>query len=115
MVTSNPYLVNMGPQHPSTHGVLRLRLVLDGEKVLNVEPVLGYLHSSKEKLQEEHTYLQTVPITDRMDYLSAMTNNLGIALAIEKLAGIQAPERAQYLRVIMAEDRKSTRLNSSHT
>ncbi|MSQ10489.1 MAG: NADH-quinone oxidoreductase subunit D [Dehalococcoidia bacterium] len=103
MVTANPFLVNMGPQHPSTHGVLRLRLVLDGEKVLNVEPVLGYLHSSKEKLQEEHTYLQTVPITDRMDYLAAMSNNLGVALAIEKLAGIEAPERAQYLRVIMAE------------
>lgn len=103
VASTQPYLVNMGPQHPSTHGVLRLRLVLDGEQVLNVEPVLGYLHSSKEKLQEEHTYLQTVPITDRMDYLSAMTNNLGIALTIEKLAGIAAPERAQYLRVLMAE------------
>ncbi|MBI2885587.1 MAG: NADH-quinone oxidoreductase subunit D [Chloroflexi bacterium] len=103
MLPTQPYMVNMGPQHPSTHGVLRLRLVLDGETVLDAEPVLGYLHSSKEKLQEEHTYLQTIPITDRMDYLSAMNNNLGCALAIEKLAGIQVPERATYIRVIMSE------------
>ncbi|HLE82646.1 MAG TPA: NADH-quinone oxidoreductase subunit D, partial [Dehalococcoidia bacterium] len=89
----------MGPQHPSTHGVLRLRLVLDGETVLDAEPVLGYLHSSKEKLQETHTYLQTVPITDRMDYVSSMTNNLACSLAIEKLAHIQVPERATYIRV----------------
>ena len=103
VVNSQPYLVNMGPQHPSTHGVLRLRLVLDGETVLDVEPVLGYLHSSKEKLQEEHTYLQTIPITDRMDYLASMSNNLGCALAIEKLADIEVPERATTIRVIMAE------------
>ena len=103
MIKTPPYVVNMGPQHPSTHGVLRLRLVLDGETVLDAEPILGYLHSSKEKLQEEHTYLQTLPITDRMDYLSSMSNNLGCALAIEKLAGIPVPERATYIRVIMAE------------
>ena len=103
MIKPPPYMVNMGPQHPSTHGVLRLRLVLDGETVLRVEPVLGYLHSSKEKLQEEHTYLQTIPITDRMDYLASMTNNLGCALAIEKLADIPVPERASGIRVIMSE------------
>ena len=103
MVQASPFVLNMGPQHPSTHGVLRLRLVLDGETVLDVEPILGYLHSSKEKLQETHTYVQTVPITDRMDYLAAMTNNLGCALAIEKLAGISVPDRATYIRVIMAE------------
>jgi len=103
LIKPPPYVVNMGPQHPSTHGVLRLRLVLDGETVLSVEPVLGYLHSSKEKLQEEHTYLQTIPITDRMDYLSSMTNNLGCALAIERLAGIEPPERATDIRVIVSE------------
>ncbi|HLC30044.1 MAG TPA: NADH-quinone oxidoreductase subunit D, partial [Dehalococcoidia bacterium] len=103
MVQTSPFVVNMGPQHPSTHGVLRLRLVLDGETVLDAEPVLGYLHSSKEKLQETHTYLQTVPITDRMDYVSSMTNNLACSLAIEKLAYIQVPERATYIRVIMSE------------
>ena len=103
MVRTSPFVVNMGPQHPSTHGVLRLRLVLDGETVLDAEPVLGYLHSSKETLQEPHTYRQTVPITDRMDYVSSMTNNLACSLAIEKLAHIQVPERATYIRVIMSE------------
>ncbi len=100
---SHPYIVNMGPQHPSTHGVLRLRLVLDGETIVEAEPILGYLHSSKEKLFEGHTYLQCVPVTDRMDYLASMSNNLGICVAMEKLAGIEVPERAQYIRVIMAE------------
>ena len=103
MTTPNAFMVNMGPQHPSTHGVLRLRLALDGETVLDAEPVLGYLHSSKEKMQEEHTYLQTIPITDRMDYLASMSNNLGCVLAIEKLAGIPVPPRATYIRVLMAE------------
>jgi len=96
-------VVNMGPQHPSTHGVLRLRLVLDGETILDAEPILGYLHSSKEKLFETHTYLQCVPVTDRIDYLASMTNNLAISLAIEKLAEIEVPERANYIRVISSE------------
>lgn len=103
MTTPTAFMINMGPQHPSTHGVLRLRLALDGETVVDAEPVLGYLHSSKEKMQEEHTYLQTVPITDRMDYLASMSNNLGCVLAIEKLAGIPVPPRAIYIRVLMAE------------
>ena len=102
-VRSQPYMVNMGPQHPSTHGVLRLRLTLDGETILDAEPVLGYLHSSKEKLFETHTYLQCVPVTDRMDYLASMTNNLGICMAIEKLAGIPVPDRGSYIRVIVSE------------
>lgn len=78
-------------------------MVLDGETILDAEPILGYLHSSKEKLFETHTYLQCVPVTDRMDYLASMTNNLAISLAIEKLAGIEAPERASYIRVIVSE------------
>ncbi len=102
-LTSQPFMVNMGPQHPSTHGVLRLRLVLDGETIVEAEPILGYLHSSKEKLFETHTYLQCVPVTDRMDYLASMTSNLAVSLAIEKLAGIEVPERASYIRVIMSE------------
>src|SRR6266851_985483 len=102
-IKTQPMVINMGPQHPSTHGVFRLRLVLDGETIIDVEPVFGYLHRSKEKLEEERTYLQTLPITDRMDYLSSMTNNLGCSMAIEKLANIPVPKRAQYIRVIMAE------------
>ena len=102
-IKTQPIVINMGPQHPSTHGVFRLRLVLDGETVIDAEPVFGYLHRSKEKLEEERTYLQTLPITDRMDYLSGMTNNLACSLAIEKLANIPVPERAQYIRVIIAE------------
>lgn len=78
-------------------------MVLDGETILDAEPILGYLHSSKEKLFETHTYLQCVPVTDRMDYLASMTNNLAISLAIEKLAGIEVPERANYIRVIVSE------------
>ncbi|MBM2827265.1 MAG: dehydrogenase subunit, partial [Dehalococcoidia bacterium] len=100
---TQPFVVNMGPQHPSTHGVFRLRLVLDGENIIDVEPVFGYLHRSKEKLEEERTYVQTIPITDRMDYLSSMTNNLACSLAIEKLAHIDVPERATHIRVIIAE------------
>lgn len=103
MIKTEPFVLNMGPQHPSTHGVFRLRLVLDGETVLDAEPVMGYLHRSKEKLEEERTYLQTIPITDRMDYLNSMGNNLAVTLAIEKLADISVPERATYLRVIFVE------------
>lgn len=100
---TEPLVVNLGPQHPSTHGVFRMRLTLDGETITDVDMVVGYLHRSIEKLAEERTYTQNIPFTDRMDYLSAMSGNQANCLAVEKLAGITPPERAQYLRVIMAE------------
>ena len=96
-------ILNMGPQHPSTHGVLRLILELDGERIVGVRPDIGYLHSGIEKTGENRTYRQVLPYTDRMDYASANTNNLGYVLAVEKLLGIEVPLRAQYIRVIMAE------------
>jgi NADH-quinone oxidoreductase subunit D len=95
--------INMGPQHPSTHGVFRLILTLDGETVVGACPVMGYLHRSVEKLAESRTYLQDVIFTDRLDYLAPMSTNLPYALALERLAGIEVPERAQYIRVIMCE------------
>jgi len=101
--------VNMGPQHPSTHGVLRLVIELDGEVIEKVTPHIGYLHRGVEKLSEYRTYHQTIPLTDRLDYLAPMSNNLGYVLAVEKLLGIEVPERAQTVRVIMAE---LTRLKS---
>jgi NADH-quinone oxidoreductase subunit D len=99
----NEMTLNMGPQHPSTHGVFRLIMQLDGETVVGVKPVMGYLHRSTEKLGEARTYVQGVTLTDRMDYLSPMTTNWAYAAAIEKLANIEVPERAQYIRVIVAE------------
>ena len=96
-------VLNMGPQHPSTHGVLRLELVLDGEAVVKVIPHLGYLHRCFEKHSEAMTYPQVIPYTDRMDYLAAMNNNHGYALAIERLMGIEVPDRVEYIRIIMAE------------
>jgi len=102
-VQTEELLVNMGPQHPSTHGVLRVVLQTDGEMVLQATPHIGYLHRCAEKIAENVTYQQFVPYTDRMDYLAAMNNNLGFALAVEKLAAIEVPPRAQYIRVIFAE------------
>ena len=102
-IKSEPFVLNIGPQHPSTHGVFRIKVTLDGEKVLDAEMVMGYLHRSMEKLAEERTYTQNIPFTDRTDYLSSMSNNLGYCLAVEKLAGIPVPERGQAIRVIMAE------------
>ena len=95
--------VNMGPQHPSTHGVLRMVIELDGEIIQKITPHIGYLHRGVEKLSEHRTYHQTIPLTDRLDYLAPMSNNLGYVLAVEKLMGIEVPERAQTIRVIMAE------------
>lgn len=95
--------LNMGPQHPSTHGVLRLELELEGELVLNVIPHLGYLHRCFEKHAESMQYNQVVPYTDRLDYLASIGNNLGYAITVEKLLGIEVPERVEYIRVIMAE------------
>jgi NADH-quinone oxidoreductase subunit C/D len=96
-------IINMGPHHPSTHGVLRLVVELDGETVVNVDPDLGYLHSGFEKTGENKRYKDFVYYTDRMDYLSAMSNNMGYCLAVEKLLGVEIPPRAQVLRVMMAE------------
>ena len=96
-------IINMGPHHPSTHGVLRLVVELDGETVVNIDPDLGYLHSGFEKTGENKRYKDFVYYTDRMDYLSAMTNNLGYVLAVEKFLGIEIPQRAQVIRVMMSE------------
>jgi len=95
--------INMGPQHPATHGVLRIVLELDGEIIVKATPHIGHLHRGVEKLAENKTYHQVIPLTDRLDYTNAMGNNLGYVLAVEKLLGIEVPKRAQYLRVIMAE------------
>jgi NADH-quinone oxidoreductase subunit D len=103
MLNTEPFVLNMGPAHPSTHGVYRLRVTLDGEVVLDIEPVIGYLHRGIEKLMEERTYTGCIPLTDRLDYVSPMNNNFGFCLAVEKLAGIKVPERAEYIRVITAE------------
>ncbi|TAK25535.1 MAG: NADH dehydrogenase (quinone) subunit D [Chloroflexota bacterium] len=102
-------LLNMGPQHPATHGVLRLVLELDGEMVLSCRPVIGYVHTGIEKTYEHKTYLQGVTMTDRMDYLAPLSNNLAFALCVEKLIGVVPPPRATVARVILAE---LTRLNS---
>ena len=96
-------MVNIGPQHPSTHGVFRMRVTFDGEVVNDLEPIFGYLHRGSEKLGEERTYTQVITLTDRLDYLASMTTNQAYVLAAEKLAGIEPPERAKYIRVIMAE------------
>ena len=100
---TEPFIMNIGPQHPSTHGVFRLRVAVDGEIITEVDMIMGYLHRSMEKLAEERTYTQNIPFTDRIDYLAAMSNNLAYVLAVEKLGGVEVPERGQYLRVIMAE------------
>jgi len=102
-IKTEPFVVNLGPVHPSTHGVFRMRTTFDGEVVVDMEPVFGYLHRGIEKLAEERTYTGIIPLTDRLDYLASMSNNLAYVLAVEKLAGITVPERAEYLRVIMAE------------
>jgi len=99
----NTMELNMGPQHPSTHGVLRLVLDLDGEVVRECRPDIGFLHTGFEKSFESHTYQQCIPLTDRMDYLAPPINNFGFSLAVEKLLGVDVPPRGQYIRVIMAE------------
>jgi NADH-quinone oxidoreductase subunit D len=95
--------VNMGPQHPSTHGVFRLILSLDGETIVDVEPVVGYLHRNHEKIGEKNNWIQNTPFTDRLDYISPMSNEFAYVLAVEKLAEIDPPERAKYIRIIMVE------------
>src|SRR3954467_1145651 len=95
--------VAMGPHHPSTHGVFRMDVVLDGERVVKLKPVFGYLHRNHEKIAENTTYLGSMPYTDRLDYFCSLTNNWAYALSVEKLAGLQVPERAEYIRIITAE------------
>ena len=95
--------VNMGPQHPSTHGVFRMVVTLDGETVVDLKPVMGYLHRNHEKIGERNTFIQNIPYTDRLDYLSSMGNNHGYVLAVEKLMGSQVPERAEWIRILMVE------------
>lgn len=102
-INTQPVTINLGPQHPSTHGVFRLRVTFDGEQVIDVEPVFGYLHRGTEKLAEERNYVQIVTLTDRLDYVAAMTNNLAYVRAVESLAGIEVPDRGMYLRVISSE------------
>ncbi|HUI88157.1 MAG TPA: NADH-quinone oxidoreductase subunit D [Anaerolineales bacterium] len=102
-IKTDRVIVNMGPQHPSTHGVFRAAVVLDGETIVSLKPVMGYLHRNHEKIGERNTFLQNMPYTDRLDYFNSMSNNWGYSLAVEKLMNIKVPERAEYLRVIMAE------------
>jgi NADH dehydrogenase I D subunit len=102
-VSGEPMVLNFGPQHPATHGTLRIVLELDGETVLKATPHLGYLHTGFEKLGEHLDYNQFIVVTDRMNYLSPLSNNFGYVLAVEKLLGIQVPKRCEYIRVLMAE------------
>jgi len=103
VLSTDQLVVNLGPQHPSTHGVFRMVVRLDGETVVALEPVMGYLHRNHEKIGERNTFLMNMPFTDRLDYLTSLSNNFGYALAVESLMGIKPPERAEYLRVMMAE------------
>ncbi len=97
------FVLNLGPQHPATHGVLRVKLVMDGEYIVSAEPVLGYIHRMQEKMGENRTYAQFLPNPPRLDYLSALSYNLGYVMAVERAAGIEVPERAEYIRVICTE------------
>lgn len=107
--TRQELTVSMGPQHPATHGVLRLVLDLHGEQVVKCTPYVGYLHRGTEKLAEGKTYLSALPLSDRLDYISSMCNNVGYCVAVEKLLGVEVPERAQFIRTIVAE---MTRISS---
>ncbi len=102
-LSNDQIIVNLGPQHPSTHGVFRMVVRLEGETVVALEPVMGYLHRNHEKIGERNTYLMNIPFTDRLDYFNSMSNNFGYVLAVEKLMGVKPPERAEYIRVMMAE------------
>jgi NADH-quinone oxidoreductase subunit D len=102
-IYTEEFLINMGPQHPSTHGVLSLELKLDGEIVRECTPHIGYLHRSMEKIAENRTYTQFIPFTDRLDYVASMNNNLGYVMAVEKLLNLELSERAKYIRIIVAE------------
>jgi NADH-quinone oxidoreductase subunit D len=103
LIRTEELLLNVGPQHPSTHGVFRVILKLDGEVITEAQPVIGYLHRGTEKLAEDLSYTQIIPYTDRMDYVSAMTNNYVLCHAVETMMKLEIPERAQYLRLIVME------------
>jgi NADH-quinone oxidoreductase subunit D len=109
MADAKTITINMGPQHPSTHGVLRVELEVDGETIVRARPVIGYLHTGIEKTMESKLYYKAIPCTDRMDYLAPMSNNLGFCLAVEKLMEIEVPEKVKWARVCLAE---LTRINS---
>ena len=96
-------IVNLGPQHPSTHGVFRMKVAAQGERIVGLEPVMGYLHRNHEKIGERNAWIMNFPYTDRLDYITSMGNNFGYAVAVEQLMGLKVPERAEYIRVIMAE------------
>ncbi|MCK5576764.1 MAG: NADH-quinone oxidoreductase subunit D [Dehalococcoidales bacterium] len=100
---TEPFVLNIGPLHPSTHGVFRLLATLDGEVVIDIEPIIGYLHRGIEKLAEEREYQKDIPLCDRLDYVAAMSHSMAYVMAVEKLLGISVPERAEYIRVIMVE------------
>ena len=102
-LSTDRIVINMGPHHPSTHGVFRAVMTLDGETIVGLKPVLGYLHRNHDKIGERNTYLQNMPYTDRLDYFNSMTNNFGYAIAVEKLMKIPVAERAEYIRIIVAE------------
>jgi len=102
-VETDQLVVNLGPQHPSTHGVFRMVVTLEGETIVDLKPVMGYLHRNHEQIAERNTYLMNMPFTDRLDYICSMSNNFAYALAVEKLMDIEVPERAEYIRVMMAE------------
>jgi NADH-quinone oxidoreductase subunit C/D len=102
-ISTDQIVVNLGPQHPSTHGVFRMVVRLEGETVVDLEPVMGYLHRNHEKIGERNTFLMNIPFTDRLDYFNSMSNNFGYVLAVEQLMGVKPPERAEYIRVMMAE------------
>lgn len=103
MLQTQELQVNIGPQHPSTHGVFRMLVTVDGETVIDLKPVFGYLHRNHEQIAEVNSYLQNMPYTDRLDYFNSMANNQAYAMAVERLAGIEVPERAEYIRVLMVE------------
>src|ERR671913_1038191 len=102
-VRTETMTVNMGPQHPSTHGVLRLVLELDGETVVSVQPTVGYLHTGIEKTAEQKKWQQVIPLVERMDYLGAQSNSLAFALSVERLLGVEMPDRVKWIRVLIAE------------
>lgn len=102
-IKTDKITINMGPQHPSTHGVFRMALTLDGETIVGLKPVMGYLHRNHEKIGERNTFIQNIPYTDRLDYISSMSNNHGYVLAVEKLMEVTVPERAEWIRILMVE------------
>ena len=106
-VRTDEMIINMGPQHPSTHGVFRMNLRVDGETIVGLKPVMGYMHRNHEKIGERNTFLMNFPFTDRLDYLTSMCNNFGYALAVEQLMGDDAkvPERADHVAVLRPEGR----------